>query len=391
MKRFMNKKVAVVGVAVALVLGVGGAAFAYFTSTGSGTGSAQVGTASNLTITQLGTPGYNSLASTYNQDQSYNDPNLMQFGNDITLANPGYQNLVSAVVAMRNWGPAITDIPITLSIYGPSPSAGVLGSLVTSVTQDFSFAAAPVTNQTPAGFENITFDFPQGTFVPQEFVYGIGYAGINATDPGYLLNVAMSSSGGVGNTPGNDLTVGTDTTPGTVWVETSNNSSLGNDFPTCTTTPPVTTGVFEQVITDCGPDNTNNLGAYGTPAQVFAGNADIPAVEFNVNSLTDLYPDNTAHIINFSVTNPGTGNVYVNGVTISISSITQTPASISAYGAGSCLSSWFQFVQPQAPVDTEIVPGTTDYNGDASITMIDEPGNQDACEGATVNLSFATT
>ncbi len=31
MKRFMNKKVAVVGIAVALVLGIGGAAFAYFT------------------------------------------------------------------------------------------------------------------------------------------------------------------------------------------------------------------------------------------------------------------------------------------------------------------------------------------------------------------------
>ena len=45
MKRFMNKKVAVVGLTVALVMGVGGAAFAYFSSTGGGTGSAGVGTA----------------------------------------------------------------------------------------------------------------------------------------------------------------------------------------------------------------------------------------------------------------------------------------------------------------------------------------------------------
>ena len=62
MKRFMNKKLLVVGVAVALVLGVGGAAFAYFSSTGSGTGSAGVGTGSNLIITQIGAPVYNSLS-----------------------------------------------------------------------------------------------------------------------------------------------------------------------------------------------------------------------------------------------------------------------------------------------------------------------------------------
>jgi hypothetical protein len=36
MKRFMNKKVAVVGVAVALVLGLGGAAFGYFATAGAG-------------------------------------------------------------------------------------------------------------------------------------------------------------------------------------------------------------------------------------------------------------------------------------------------------------------------------------------------------------------
>ncbi len=32
MKRFMNKKVATIGLAAGLLLGVGGAAFAYFTS-----------------------------------------------------------------------------------------------------------------------------------------------------------------------------------------------------------------------------------------------------------------------------------------------------------------------------------------------------------------------
>jgi hypothetical protein len=54
MKRFMTKKVLVVGVAVAVVLGVGGAAFAYYTSNGSGTGSAATGDASPLHVV-LGT------------------------------------------------------------------------------------------------------------------------------------------------------------------------------------------------------------------------------------------------------------------------------------------------------------------------------------------------
>jgi hypothetical protein len=40
MKRFMNKKVAAIGLAAGLVLGVGGAAFAYWTTSGSGNGTA---------------------------------------------------------------------------------------------------------------------------------------------------------------------------------------------------------------------------------------------------------------------------------------------------------------------------------------------------------------
>ncbi len=47
MKRFMNKKVAAIGLASALALGIAGGAFAYFTNTGTGTGSATVGSTSN--------------------------------------------------------------------------------------------------------------------------------------------------------------------------------------------------------------------------------------------------------------------------------------------------------------------------------------------------------
>ena len=43
-KRFLNKKVAAIGLAIGLAAGLGGAAFAYFTSTGAGNGTASVGT-----------------------------------------------------------------------------------------------------------------------------------------------------------------------------------------------------------------------------------------------------------------------------------------------------------------------------------------------------------
>jgi hypothetical protein len=50
MKRFMSKKVAVVGIAVGLTLGLSGAAFAYFLSTGTGAGTATVGSASVIQL-----------------------------------------------------------------------------------------------------------------------------------------------------------------------------------------------------------------------------------------------------------------------------------------------------------------------------------------------------
>ena len=51
MKRFMNKKVAAIGLAAGLTLGLAGAAFAYWTSTGTGDGSGTTGTTTNWTVT----------------------------------------------------------------------------------------------------------------------------------------------------------------------------------------------------------------------------------------------------------------------------------------------------------------------------------------------------
>jgi hypothetical protein len=56
MKRFMNKKVAVIGLTAGLLLGGAGAAFAYWTNSGSGNGSALTGAPTGtVTVNQTST------------------------------------------------------------------------------------------------------------------------------------------------------------------------------------------------------------------------------------------------------------------------------------------------------------------------------------------------
>ena len=95
MKRFMSKKLLVVGVAVAVFLGVGGAAFAYFTTNGTGTGSAAIGDASPLTVT-LGTITGGPLF-----------PTIVADGNAVvdtvlyTVTNPGEGDVNLSTVVME--------------------------------------------------------------------------------------------------------------------------------------------------------------------------------------------------------------------------------------------------------------------------------------------------
>jgi hypothetical protein len=419
MRILKKKRYAIPAVVAATVLAVTGSAFAYFTSSGAGTGSAPVGTASNLVIRQLGTPVYDStIAPIPGSLPSYGAEAYAfnEIGNEVTLASPAAP-LSNVVVTMESWTcgnyltgstPCITtpgtSYPqsITLYLY-QAATAGIPGALIASDTETFNIPFRPSSAPSSAGCadstewldnaataaaygvtadnlchhglaNNITFNFSsQGVVLPSTVVYGISYNTDHygpqptkgSSNPADSLNVAFTTASA-------NVSVGSDTVPGDIFIN-DGYATNGNIF--CGT---ITADTFMAANDDCS-------GVSGTPPTY-----DIPAVQFNVNSMSNLYPDNTAHLINFSVTNPGVGNVYVNGVTIAISSITQTAASVAAYGADSCNPSWFSFVQPTAPVNTELVPGTTDYSGDASITMIDESGNQDACEGATVNLAFTS-
>lgn len=366
---FTKTRVAIMTIA-AVVLGAG-IAFAYFTATGSGTGSAQTGSAGSLTIQQIGA-GYDSLIAgsgdPYIQDQCFQCAQISELGNDITLAGSGAQQLVSVVVAMRNWSGAVTGLPMTLTI-----SNGIAGPVTD--TQDFNFPAAIGPN-TPS-VTNVTFDFAsQGAFVEHQFVYGISFDPSFDSNAASGLNVALSSSS-------LDLSVGTDTNPGTIYVATKAGAGIAGDFPACSTPG---TG-FAPVSTDCGPSAPTDPGAYGNVQPT----ADIPAVEVNVvgGVVPSLYPGGPAQPIGFAITNQGPSTVHVSTVTTSVSGLAHT-GSIS--GAEACTTSMYPIANATVTVNQNVPAGTSIFDATGtSISMTDDGANQDNCEGATVDLSFASS
>ena len=403
-KLFGSRKRVVALATAASVLAIGTAAFAWFSSVGAGTGSGQTGTAASLTISQIGA-GYDSLipANTYPQDQCFACGGPQEFGNEITLSPNNATELISVVVAIDNWGASETNVPVTISI----PGQYTPGGATLTATNETNFLPAAINSDTPTE-TNVTVNFaPQNAYVYPTLVYGITFntaadeAPVAAADS---LNVGLASSA-------TDLSVGKDTAPGTVWMDDTNGNN--NDFPSCTTISPTADGAaqtdggdplptsgFEQVTTNCGPSNPANPGAYGTQAEVDAGSADIPAVEFNVTggSAAVLYPGGPSEPVDFAITNPGNTGVHVNTVTTNIASVTSNDISgdevcaIGMYGLST------NGTQPSSPAQTvadtlnaTVPPGTTVFSpSGTTIYMHDDGMNQDNCENAVVGLSFSS-
>ena len=373
MKRFMTKKVAVVGLVVALVIGVGGAAFAYFSTTGTGSGAAQVGTASNVTITQIGA-AYNSLVTGngYVQDQTYGGQGLTEFGNEVNLSATGI--LSNVVVAMRNYDGPMTGLPITLTFYAPGATAGSVGSALISDTQNFNFAG-PNADGSPS-VSNITFDFSSDAFpLPSPVVYSVGWdTGLTAYAGG--LNVALSNAA-------TQNTVGSDVYPGYVFADSTWSTGLTGDAGSCATEP---MNSFQLVQVWCNDTPLNNWGAYGNST-----GADIPAVQINVvgGSTPPLYPGDTQEV-DFAITNPNPGNVYVNTVTIALKTDGGDAANQSSTDIPGCLAAWFTINGSPVSLAQNIPSGTTQFQGVANIQMLNPAIAQNACVGATVGLSFTS-
>ena len=386
MKRFMNKKMLVVGVVVAVLLGVGGAAFAFFSTTGTGNGTAQVGTASNVTISQIG-PGYDSLVTSNNyvQDQCFGCQQLTEFGNAVNLSTTGI--LSNVVVAMRNWGDAITGLPITLSFYSPVTSPETpgglsptpfTGNLIIQDTQDFNFAGA-ISPSEPS-VTNITFDFSSDDFpLPSPVVYGISFDSAFTNAGG--LNVALSNAA-------TQNTVGSDVYPGYVFADGDSwYNGLTGDAGACASAP---VNSFQLVEVWCNDTPLDNWGAYGN-----SSGADIPAVEINVvgGTTPPLYPGDTQEV-DFAITNPNPGSVYVNTVTIALNNNGTDVLNQYSSDIPGCLESWFNIngSYPSATVTLaqNIPSGLTQFEGEAHIYMINEPVPQNDCAGHTIGLNFSS-
>jgi len=402
MKRFMNKKVLVVGVAVALAIAAGGAAFAFFSSTGSGTGSAQTGKSVPLLIDQLsGTPMYNSIIdpTAYQWSFAYTaSTDAIDFGNEITLANGGGL-LTDVTVAMSNWNPVSLSvpIPITLTIYDASSGGlpgAVIGSDLVNLTPPGTVAGdADGTN--PAGIDNfnVTFDFTsQHLTLPSDVVYGISYND-NTQDDNLNVNLSYEPP-----------SVGSDTYPGYLFVQQEGSgyaspygsgTVIGGPYGqiTCDTV----SSTFAQYSTASGNGGNCGLSATPGPSGQIPGPNLVPAVEFDTSSMGDLYPGGPAQPINFSITNPGGGNEQVQTVTISVASYdgdVETVAGDSGSAVSGCVASWFTINgSPSATLTlNQNIPGggTIDWVGAANISLTNEPFEQDACQGINIGLNFSS-
>jgi len=138
MKRFMNKKVAAIGLASALALGAAGIAAAYWTSGGSGDGSGSVGSTTNWTVTVSSdtttslTPGSGTEVLTYtvtNNDKGSEMLHQVAF----TVANASTPFSIDT----NSSDPACTDADFDLTASSVSdPGAG--NALTVPINQELT-------------------------------------------------------------------------------------------------------------------------------------------------------------------------------------------------------------------------------------------------------------
>ena len=216
-----------------------------------------------------------------------------ELGNEVNLASSG--TLSSVVVTMSSFTcetgsgttcvttPGATyPVPITFTIYGAGPG-NTLGSEIASDTQTFDIPYRPSANSTYCtggewfdtategcynGFAtNITFDAsnfsPANPTLPGTLIYGIaydtqtnGYSPVGSPVPQDGLNIGMS-------TDPTDVTVGSSTDPGYLFMAQSAAFTAYSEI-TCATTLPA--GVFQSYDvlttgTSCGLGPDENIPA----------------------------------------------------------------------------------------------------------------------------------
>ncbi len=103
-------------------------------------------------------------------------------------------------------------------------------------------------------------------------------------------------------------------------------------------------------------------------------------------TLSAMYPGDSAQTLSGNFDNSNPGPIYVGTVTASISSVTKA----SGAPSGTCDATDFTLAGATMTVNAEVPAGSAkgSWTG-ATIKFNNKASNQDACKGATVNLSYA--
>jgi hypothetical protein len=122
-------------------------------------------------------------------------------------------------------------------------------------------------------------------------------------------------------------------------------------------------------------------------ASTSAGSNDLTITQTSV--ISNMYPGDSAQTISGTVTNTNaTQSEYVNDVTVSIASVTQTTAGLAA---GTCDATDYALGSPAMHVTTDLAHGATAPFTGATLQFFNKTAsNQDGCKGATVNLAYAS-
>lgn len=130
----------------------------------------------------------------------------------------------------------------------------------------------------------------------------------------------------------------------------------------------------------------NNLTSPGrTSEPVGSGSVDngaaSPITIKQTGVLKDLYPGEAPQVLSGTFVNAGDAPVFIGSVEAKLDSV--------AGGMGSCRLSSYELLHPVMPVGRSVPVGESGVGwGGATVRMIDQPGVQDGCQRATLNISY---
>lgn len=105
------------------------------------------------------------------------------------------------------------------------------------------------------------------------------------------------------------------------------------------------------------------------------------------SAITTLGPNTASLLITGTVTNDSaTEEALVDAIEVRIVGVILAADAT----AGTCDADDYVIVGPRMTVGVMLAPGATTTFSGATIAFVDEPWNQDACQGATVQLSYTT-